>query len=278
MAEPSLKERLLDKEAVLDRLEEEWSTLAELLASLPAEAWGRPALPGWTVHDVVSHLVGGERMMAGAPLPDIPTGSNDGPHIRNDIARVNEAWVVALRDLSPSEMVDAFRAITGERLAKLRSMSEDDFEAPSWTPVGDATYGRYMEIRVFDFWMHEQDIRAAAGVPGHEAGPAAELSLQEVIRSLGYIVGKRAGFPDGTSVEIRLSGPMPRTLQVVVEGRARLVDELAGPPTASVELNSTLFCRLAGGRQDPVAALPQIELGGDQQLGRQLVTNLAYTI
>jgi hypothetical protein len=57
-----------------------------------------------------------------------------------------------------------------------------------------------------------------------------------------------------------------------------VVAALDGPPTASLRLSSSLFLRLAGGREDPEAALADIELGGDQALARQLATNLAYTI
>ena len=57
-----------------------------------------------------------------------------------------------------------------------------------------------MAIRSFDFWIHEQDIRVPLRRPGHTSGPAAELALDEVRRSFGYIVGKRAGIPDGSSV------------------------------------------------------------------------------
>lgn len=267
-----------DKDRVVDLLEEEWSTLATLLAELPTAAWGAPALPGWTVHDVVAHLVGGERMLAGAPRPEVPNAEDEAPHVRNAIAKVNEAWVVALRGETPSQMVDAFRSITDERLATLRAMTAQDFEAPSWTPVGDATYGRFMEIRVFDFWMHEQDIRTAAGRPGHETGAAAELVLDEVVRNLGYIVGKRAGLPEGTSVEFRLTEPIPRTLRVVVDGRARLVDALDGDPTVTLTLTSSLFLRLAGGRVDPGKAVDEVGLGGDPELGRRLVESLGYMI
>ncbi len=136
----------------------------------------------------------------------------------------------------------------------------------------------WMQIRVFDCWMHEQDIRAAVGVPGNEAGPTAERSLDEVVGALGYIIGKRGRAPDGSSVLIRLTGPIERDLHVVVDGRARVIDTIDGEPTAMMSLSSSLFLRLAGGREDPEAALAGIQLGGDVALARQLATSLAFTI
>jgi len=270
--------RRAHKDRVVATLGEEWSAIADLLARLDAGAWSAVALPGWDVHDVLAHLVGTERSLDGSEIPAIPGGSQLGDHVRNDIGKVNEAWIFSLRDRPCLDLLADFRAITGRRLASLNAMSADEFFAASWTPAGDATYGRWMEIRVFDCWMHEQDIRAAAAVPGNETGPAAEQSLAEVIGALGYIIGKRGRAPDGSSVLIRLTGPIERDLQVVTSGRAKVVDALPSDPTATIALSSSLFMRLAGGREDAEAALSRMTLGGDVGLARQLATHLAFTV
>ena len=278
MTEPGIpnKDRIAEKDRVVGLLGREWSDIAGLLAGLTDEEWSRPVLPGWDVHDVLAHLIGTERSLAGAALPDVP--SDLGAHVRNDIGRVNEAWITALRDSPHPDLLADFRAVTAERLASLRAMSAEEFNASSWTPAGNATYARFMQIRIFDCWMHEQDIRTAAGRPGNEAGDAAWQALDEVVLALGYIVGKRGRAPDGSSVLIRLSGPVERDLAVVVDGRARVVDAMAGEPTATLTLSSSLFMRLAGGREDPETALRRIELAGDEALARQLATSLAYTV
>ncbi len=145
-------------------------------------------------------------------------------------------------------------------------MSVEDFYAPSWTPAGPGTYARFMQIRVFDCWMHEQDIRTAVGRPGNETGPAAERSLDEVVGALGYIIGKLGRAPDGSSVLIRLTGPIERDLHVIVEGRARVTDALDGEPTAMITLSSSLFLRLAGGREDPETSAEPVRLDNDLDL------------
>lgn len=253
----------------------EWDAIDELLTSLDDAAWSAPALPGWDVHDVVAHLIGTEKMLAGAEIPSVRA---DGEHVRNDIGQANELWVASLRDLSPAQMAAEFRAITAERLTTLHAMSQADFDAPSWTPAGEGTYGRWMQIRVFDCWMHEQDIRMAVGMPGHETGPEVERSLDEVAGALGYIIGKRGRAPQGSSVLISLTGPVRRKLRVVTDGRAKVVESIDGEPTATIRMSSSLFLRLAGGREDAEAALGQVELDGDVALARQLATSLAFTI
>ncbi len=267
-----------ERARVVTLLREEWGSLAELLAGLDDDAWSAPALPGWDVHDVVAHLVGTERMLAGVAVPTVPEAETSGPHVKNEIARSNEAWVVTLRARTHAELLDDFRSVTAERLAALEALSDAEYDAPSWTPAGDATYGRFMEIRVFDSWMHEQDIRTAVGRPGHEAGPVAEQSVEEVVRALGYIVGKRAGVPAGSSVTLRLTGPVERTVHVAVDGRATVVDALPEPATAEVALSSSLFMRLAGGRVRAEDTLERIDLSGDVALARQVASHLAFTI
>jgi uncharacterized protein (TIGR03083 family) len=271
-------DELADKDRVVSVLGDEWAAIADLVSGLDDAAWATPVLPGWDVHDVLAHLTGTELALSGAALPSAPAGAPDGPHVHNDIGKVNELWVLELRKRSNAELLGEFRDITAGRLASLREMPVADFNAPSWTPAGPGTYRRFMEIRIFDCWMHEQDIRAAVGIPGHESGPAAERSLDEVAGALGYIIGKRGRAPDGSSVLIRLDGPVERELRVVTSGRAKVVEEIDGEPTATIVLSSSLFLRLAGGREDPQAALERIRLGGDVSLARQLAVNLAFTI
>ncbi len=279
MADPSPVARSsLLKEGIVALLRGEWASIGDLLEDLSDEEWALPALPGWDVHDVVAHLVGTERMLAGDSTPEVPPETTDLPHVRNDIARMNEAWVVELRARTHADLRDEFLTVTAARLDALEAMDGADFESPSWTPVGPGTYGRFMEIRAFDCWMHEQDIRDVTGRPGNEEGPAAEQALDEVARGLGYIVGKRVGAPDGSSVTIHLTGPLHRALHVAVDGRAAVVEALPAAPTAEIALGSSLFLRLVGGRVPPEEALDRVILGGDQDLARRLATELAFTI
>jgi uncharacterized protein (TIGR03083 family) len=267
-----------EKERVVNLLAREWTGLVRLLAQLDQSTWDRPALPGWDVHDVVAHLVGAERMLAGAPAPEVPPEATTAGHVTNGIARLNEAWIVTLRQRSHSELLEDFSTVTTQRLAALRAMTADDFAAPSWTPVGDATYGRFMEVRVFDTWMHEQDIREAVGVAGHDSGPVVEQSVDEVVTALGYIVGKKAAAPPGSTVTFELTGPVHRNVHVQVGERAVVVPSIGAPATAVLSLPSSLFMRMAGGRVDPEGVLGSVTITGDQLLGRRVATSLAYTI
>jgi uncharacterized protein (TIGR03083 family) len=269
----------IEREPLVASLAEEWSAIDSLLAELPEAEWGAATcLPGWDVADVVAHVVGTEAMLLGEPTPEAAASLHQRDHVRNDIGGVNEQWVDAVRTWPPVRLLGRYRSVVSERLDALRAMDQAAFDAPSWTPVGQGTYGRFMQIRLFDCWMHEQDIRSAAARPGHEDGACAEGAVDEVARAVGYLVGKRAGAPDGSSVRVELTAPVRRRLDVVVDGRARLVDRIDGTPTATVELNSTLFTRLAGGRVNPADHFGEITLVGDRELGERVATHLAFTV
>ncbi len=270
---------MIDKDVVVPALVAEWSAIDELLAGLTPQQWAAPtALPGWSVQDNVAHLIGTECALTGQAPPPCETDVRGLPHVHNDIGAANETWVQGLRGESPARILDRFREITAIRRKTLEGMSQAEWDAPSWTPAGQRTYGRFMRIRLFDCWMHEQDIREALGLPGNDAGPCAQGALAEVVDALGYLVGKRAGAPDGSSVTVALTGPVRATWHVAVDGRAAVVDELPGPATATVRLTSTLFARLAGGRVPVADRLPEVTVEGDADLGRRVAQALPFTI
>ncbi|GAB3441870.1 maleylpyruvate isomerase family mycothiol-dependent enzyme [Actinophytocola sediminis] len=269
----------LDQHTVIPTLIAEWAAIDELLGSLRPEQWATPtALPGWSVQDNVAHIIGTECFLGGQETPASDVDIRALPHVHNDIGAANEAWVRSLRADHPDQVLDRFREITASQGKRLTALTPAEYDAPSWTPAGNRTYGRFMRIRLFDCWMHEQDIREALGIPGHDSGPCARLALTEIATYLGLLIGKRAAAPDGSSVTIELTGPEPVTWHVAVDGRARVVDQLPGPATTTLRLDSTLFTRLAGGRVPVGDRLGDIAIAGDTDLGRQVAHALPFTI
>jgi uncharacterized protein (TIGR03083 family) len=270
---------IVEKKKIVALLGREFDALEELCASLADEQWDRSSpLPGWSVRDVVSHVVGTEAMLLGEEVPTMELPELE--HVRNPVAEVNEHWVESMRGFSPSDMRSRLHSVTSRRMEALEAMSQADFDAPSWTPVGnDETYGRFMRIRHFDCTMHEHDVRAGVGKPAHLEADALGSCLEEVETGLGYIVGRRAGLPDGSRVRIDLSGPVNATYFVEVAGRAAVVPSLGGAPTVGLEMPAELFLPLAGGRADGTARIAsEVRRSGDPELAEQLVTHLAFTI
>ena len=276
MASPGIKADS-STDALKAQLDEVWTALDELGRSLDDDQWQcATPCPGWSVAAQYAHVIGTESMLLGRPNPEVDPGEQ--AHVRNDIGGFNEVWVAYLSDKSRAEVMDAFGEVIDARRHALASMGEAEFDAPSWTPVGQADYRRFMQTRTFDCWVHEQDIRDAIGRPGHDGGPAAEQALDEIVRALGFVIGKRAGVPSGHSVRLDLTGPLSRRLEVDVTDRARVVDALAGEPTTALILEGGLFTRLACGRVAGADARDRVEIKGDDSLGAQVLSNLAFTI
>jgi uncharacterized protein (TIGR03083 family) len=280
MSSPARPVTELDKSDVLSGLFGTWDSLDGLLTGLSEEQWQTPTpLPGWTVHNVVAHIIGTESVLRGISTPEADLDVSTLPHVRNDVGVANECWVRHLSAESGADLHQRFRTLIADRRKRLSDMAIDDWKAPTLTPVGPDSYGRFMRVRVFDCWMHEQDIRDALDKPALEvelAGPAARLTLDEMATTMSFVVGKLGKAPDGSRVAIELTGPLARTIRVVVDGRARLVEDFGGlEPTATIRADGVLFTRLAGGRTHSAAG---VELGGDKEVATRIVEHLNYTI
>jgi len=267
------------QDEICEALTSVWSSISTHGAALDEPSWDLPTrLPGWSVKDLVSHVIGTEAMLAGRPQPDVEVP--DLPHLRNDIGRFNEACIIERRDRPGADVLAEFDEITAERVAALRRMDADGFDDEAWTPAGHATYGRFMQIRVFDSWMHELDLRDALGVPGFVGGAAESVVLAEMAEALGYAVGKRAGAPDGSSVALVVTGDRRHRLDVVVDGRATVSSTPVLSPTATVTTDLVTFAALVGGRIDPGGPVADggVQLAGDPDLAHAVATHLAFVI
>src|SRR4051794_14298625 len=153
-------------------LEQVWDSMTELGETLDESAWKAPTeCPGWTVQDNLVHITALERFILGDPLPteDVP----DLPHIRNDVGRSNERWIASRRAWTGAEALAEFRVAPAARLDALRALDDDGFAAPSWTPMGEGTVHELLGFRIFDSWVHEQDMRRAVERPGDLDSAAA---------------------------------------------------------------------------------------------------------
>jgi uncharacterized protein (TIGR03083 family) len=254
-----------------DSLVQCYDAIEALCSQMVGAQWQVQSLcPDWTARDVVSHLGMMERVMTGW----LPGSADDVPPLAR-IAPYNEQ-VSALDDAA---FAGRLSEIFAERRVDLAQLGAADLTRPSWTPVGEKTYGRFLEIRIFDFWVHERDITTPLGWPTEDTGPRAEIALAEVEGSLGYIVGKKVGLPDGASIVFHLTGPIKRDLSVKVDGRARQVEHIDNPDV-TLTTDTLTFIQLACGRLDPQAQIDKgkVSWTGNDELAECAAKNLAFTI
>ncbi|MEO6652983.1 MAG: maleylpyruvate isomerase family mycothiol-dependent enzyme [Ilumatobacteraceae bacterium] len=252
-------------------LESCWTSIDDVFDPLTDDQWSTQSLcPDWSVRGVMVHLGAVEYMLLGEPPGSMPDAL--------PFDKVGD-WMTQVAALSDLETLGRYRQVISARREELAAMSDDDFDQPCMTPVGPGTYGRFMDVRVFDFWVHEQDVRMPLGMAGHETGPAAEMAIAEIEASLGYIVGRKIGLPDGKGMTIDLTGPIERTFHVAVDGRAVRVDSLADPDV-TLQTDSTTFALLACGRLDPQAPIGdgRVKWHGDTEWGERAARNLAFTM
>lgn len=269
------------KDRTVEALREEWASIDDVLSGLSEEEWKRATpLPGWSVQDNVAHIVGTESMLDGAANPDIEIDRDAVTYVRNDIGEFNETWVQSLRGAAPIDVLARFREVTERRLATLDTMSQDEWDAESFTPAGPDTFGRFMQIRVFDCWLHEQDIRDAVGRPGNESGLPVEVTLDEMTTAMGFVVGKKAAVPAGVSVTFALTdqGSVVREIHVAVGERARVVDALDRPPDVTLTMPVGVMTRRCAGRVAPDELREEIVVEGDAEIAERVLANQAYTI
>ena len=159
----------------------------------------------------------------------------------------------------------------------LESLDPAIVDQPSMTPVGLQTYGSFLQIRVFDMWVHTRDCALPLGIELADGGATAEQALNEVHRSMGYIAGKKIGLEDGMSMTVNVTGGAPRTFHLAVDGRAALVDA-ADNPTVTLTADTETFVMLACGRVDPQERIDagRISWSGDAAWGEKAAHNLRF--
>lgn len=262
----------------IDLLVDEWAQLDALCDPLTDAEWKTTVpLPGWTVQDCISHIIGIELMLMGEPAPEVDVSHL--AHINDPVNALLETYVEARRALAGAAVLAEFREVTARRRAELEQLGEEDLDRVGPSPVGEVPYREFMRIRLFDCWMHEQDIRLGLDRPGHTSGPIVEANLLRFVPALGFVVGKKAGAPDGSSVVFDFGGDPVAGFGVVVDGRARVVDELPTDPTVTIVVPFTTFVALCGGRWSPAEARAAggLVVDGDAELGERILDSLAFT-
>ena len=274
-----MTENASDQE-IVDRMEKVWQSIATMCSSFTEDQWKMPTdCPGWSVQDQLSHLVGAESGILGHQAPAHAPAVAD--YVRNDIGRSNEVVVDWRRTWPGAKVLEEFQELTAQRLHLLRSLTVEDFAAETQTPIGPGTMTDFLAIRIFDAWVHEQDIRRAVGQSGHLDGPVAEHSVGRLAMAMPFVVGKKVQAADGATVVFEVTGPGGRVLPIGMEGpRAKALDSVPLQPTVRLTMNTETFACLGCGRWEPTAAIrsANVEIQGDEELGQRILDQMNIMI
>ena len=259
-------------------MEQSWSSMEELCSQLDPDDWARPTdCPGWSVKDQLAHICALESRALGRPQPS--AGPKRTEHTRNELGELNEGDLEARRSQSPEELLAEYRDVTAERAKVLASWTDEDWTQEGQGVLGAAPRDQIIRIRIVDVFTHEQDIRVATGRPGHMTGGVARLVYEQMARTLGFVLVKRARANEGQTAVFEIGRPGETFAFGVVDGRGRRLDELPADPTVRLSMDAETFLRLAGGRWSPerVEQEGRVRIAGDHDLGRQILAGLNVT-
>ncbi|MFF4045144.1 maleylpyruvate isomerase N-terminal domain-containing protein [Streptomyces chartreusis] len=230
----------------------EHAALIATLRGLTPADWGREAVPGWSVRDVVAHVLGdcygrlarhrdGHREGGGEGHREggreghqerrreghqerRREGRREGPAFAPGedlpayIHRINQQWVDAHSRVSPAALTDTLELIGGQ-VARL--FAESDPAAPSlgvsWAGADPAPMWLDSARELTEYWTHRQQIRHATGQRTDPDPRLLSVVLDTFLRALPHTLREIAA-PAGTQVRIHVTGPAGGTWSATAGG------------------------------------------------------------
>jgi uncharacterized protein (TIGR03083 family) len=201
----------LGREEAIAGLQAEYEAFGALIRSLDAQQWEAPSrCQGWTAGDVARHVVG--------TATDVANGVV-GTHTPDE-------EVAERKGRSAAEVADELQAAEAT-LRNLASVINDDvWNGPA--PVPDLTMRQGILTLIYDLYVHNDDIRAAVGMPARGAGLALDASVEYLAEQLDE------------------RGWGPATL--ALDGREKTEINGGGDPITG---DAKQFVLVACGREDP---------------------------
>lgn len=214
-----------------------------VLCALGDADWARPALRDLDVQGLVGHLIGVEQDMHRCLAGDVTVAEAD---------HVESTQHAADRQAGrPSAVTRAeWRRAADHTLDLLRDAGDLDREAAIHgmrLPLG-----ALLVVRAFELWVHDNDIRAAAGLPPSVPDPPTLRLMTELAIGLLPHAAARTGLSAQTSLHLVLTGPGGGTWDLALGGSQ------TAPAAITIVTDAAGFCRLAANRVTPAKLGPHI--------------------
>jgi uncharacterized protein (TIGR03083 family) len=165
--------------------------LQATLVDVEPDGWSSASrCAGWTVQDVVAHLVGVNTFWQAsvqAGLAGAPTRVLAG----FDPAVTPELMVASMRELTPGDVLERFAASNDALLAVFDALDDRGWAAVAESPVGHVDVRVVAHHALWDAWVHERDIALPLGL-------VPSVEPDEVRSCLRYVSALCAAFAIAT--------------------------------------------------------------------------------
>ncbi len=252
--------------------------ISELVAPLPEGEWSRPTdCPGWSVRDVVSHVIGFETEAIGDPRP-IHSLPSDLYHVKDDFSRYAEVHVDVRRCHTAPEMTSELEYTIIRRSRQLRNETRAPETMVRWLMGQQTSLEDVLLARAFDVWVHEQDLRRALRKPGNLGSPGSAIARDALLARLPRVVEEMGARPYSAFVfDVHGEQEFMRTVRVSGEGEISIDGSVSLGPTVTVTTDWSTFLRLTCGRVRAESVADQLKIEGDERLAARLLANIAVT-
>ena len=264
-------------------LRSESDALANFLASLDTEGWGRQsACDAWTVADAAAHIAQGSqgavtsltRACNGDPSPP------EGQRLLDAGDRASESTADRARAFSAgkeaAELIQAYGEGADRLVQTVSDLRPEDWEKPSFHRRGIIPVHENVTRRIQEIAIHGWDIRSAFD-------PAAEISeagAQEIAtvghRWLGVCFQPLPGGADAR-FRFEVSGPNPFSEDVVLEGDGFRIEAASDAvPDVVFRANTSAYVLLIYGRLDISSGSVPVQLEIDGPLEKALLFTQSF--
>lgn len=211
------------------------SAFHHTLAGLSDAGWHTPVLRDLDVQGLVGHLIGVEGDVQRAIAGDPAVASTE------HVSATQPAALAQAGRPAGDTMAD-WRA-TADRTLALADRTSGD--------LGVVLYGVPLPVRdllvarAFELWTHENDIRAAIGLPPSVPRPSTLRPMTELATALLPFGAAVSGLTEPISLHLVLTGPGGGTWDIGVGQPS------ANPAALTIVTGVVGFCRLFSNRVDP---------------------------
>lgn len=220
--------------------------MTSMLETLTDQGWATASrCAGWTVRDVVAHLVGVNAFWRGsirAGLAVTPTRVL----AAFDPAATPPSMVEAMSSLTTRQVFDEFVSTTDALLDTVTRLTDEQWSTIAESPAGHVPIRLLAQHALWDSWVHERDVAIPLGIAAAIEGDELQSCLQ-YSAAVGPVLGSGLGRScagvfavEATDPSIRFVLDIGESVSVRDEAAAVAVPCLRGD---AVELTEALSLR-----------------------------------